>query len=605
MATAPPEDHKKNGESAIPAMKQDRAEFIEMPDGNRIAVLKHRILLCAMPVGAIASLGALLNLDNLPGATIVDEITHGLMSTILILLTLVLYFRPQHSFIVMVLCIVTLAGGFGLRVLMALYGPNSEMPLEQVFPPVYGFVPLIFVLTFVVAPRRTALWLSLIFYIVTGAAVAIYVASHLELFKTTPMLGVIAQQYVIAHGLYIALLYIIPLIQREYEEAVVTMKNVEREQRLDALERAQHDRLDLALSASKMGIWQWSVPDDALVWDRRMHRLLGLSEEGFENQHRKMADLTRLIVPEDQRIQREKLEQVLDQGDVLETQFRVLTQNQGLRYLAIRGRVYRDKRSQPMRMAGVCWDVTEQENRRLELERSNQDLTQFAFVASHDLREPMRGIRGFTELLQRRLDDKLDDQSREYMEFISTGIARANDMIEGLLDYSNAGNKQQNLSMTDCEKVMAQVRHNLVVLIEENHAQIDCPRPLPRVWADAQQLTRLLQNLIANAIYYRKPDVVPRITVEAEQKGTEWLFSVTDNGIGIDKGNQQRIFQIFKRLDKSTTGTGIGLAICKKIVAQHGGHIFVESEPGQGASFRFTLPYTPGDLSHSDLPPET
>ena len=565
---------------------------------DRIALVKRKILLSAMPVGALASLGAYLNLGNIPGATGIDYAAHATLTIVLLLLTALLFWRPRLEFPVMVGCVLSLAGCFGLRIFLALFGPNSEMPIEQVFPPVYGFVPLIFVLIFVVAPRRAALLLSMSFYLTTAAFVIVYAARHLELLASTPMLGVIVQQYVVAHGLYIALLYIIPMIQREYEGAVIERENVRREQELEARERAQRERLDVALSASKMGLWELNVQTGRLLWDSGVYRLLDIDQEVVPEP--RMADLLKRVHPEDRSgLQRMLLGKVANvdgtggqKSSDLDTAVRLLIPGHGARVMAMRGRIYADDHGSPIRVAGVAWDITDEEARREELERSNRELREFAFVASHDLKEPLRGIRGFTELLARRLEGSLDDESRDYVEYINSGVLRANNLIEALLEYSRIGRNPLNLQAIDCNELLEEVQRGLHVQVAESRAKITV-QSLPRVLGDASQLSRLFQNLISNAIHYCKLDERPRITVKAYQADNEWVFSVSDNGIGIAAEHLERIFQIFQRLDKTRVdGTGIGLAVCKKIVDRHNGRLWVESEPGIGTTFSFTLPFT-------------
>jgi PAS domain S-box-containing protein len=202
-----------------------------------------------------------------------------------------------------------------------------------------------------------------------------------------------------------------------------------------------------------------------------------------------------------------------------------------------------------------------------ELQRSNKDLEQFAYVTSHDLQEPLRMIAGFMQLLSRRYTGKLDSDADEYISFAVTGASRMQNMISDLLAYSRVGTKGKPFEPTNSETILKQARDNLRVAIEENGAIITSD-PLPMVMADSSQLLQLLQNLIGNAIKFRSKDIVPRVHISAERKGAEQLFSISDNGIGIPADYYERIFVIFQRLHgrDEYPGTGIGLAICKKIV---------------------------------------
>lgn len=226
------------------------------------------------------------------------------------------------------------------------------------------------------------------------------------------------------------------------------------------------------------------------------------------------------------------------------------------------------------------------------LARSNAELEQFAYVASHDLREPLRTITGFVQLLQQHLKGKLDGTDERYMNFITDGARRMDALINDLLQYARLETRAQPFQPTNCNTVVDLVMENLRASIEETDAKVTHDRPLPTVHGDITQLIQLLQNLIVNGIKFRRPDEAPRIHVGVKKQDKEWVFSVRDNGIGIDPQYYKRIFVIFERLhphDKYP-GTGIGLAVCRKIVERHGGRIWVESELGKGSTFFFTVP---------------
>ena len=227
--------------------------------------------------------------------------------------------------------------------------------------------------------------------------------------------------------------------------------------------------------------------------------------------------------------------------------------------------------------------------RTAELARSNVELQQFAYIASHDLQEPLRMVTSYTRLLARRYQGRLDADADEFIAYAVDGANHMQTLINDLLSYSRLGTRGKPFEPADCTVVFAHALANLKIAIEESGAVVTHD-PLPTLLCDATQLTQLFQNLIGNAIKFRSAEP-PCVHVAAEQRGAEWLFVVRDNGIGIDPQYAQRIFIIFQRLHTRVEypGTGIGLAICKKIVERHGGRIWVESQAGQGARFCFTM----------------
>jgi light-regulated signal transduction histidine kinase (bacteriophytochrome) len=235
----------------------------------------------------------------------------------------------------------------------------------------------------------------------------------------------------------------------------------------------------------------------------------------------------------------------------------------------------------------------ELERQAKELRRSNKELEQFASVVSHDLQEPLRMITLYAQLLSRRYQGKLSAEEDEYFEYILEGTNRLQDLILNLLEYSRVQLRGNSFLATDCEEVFAQALRALSVSIEETGAVVTSD-PLPTVCADRTQLGQLFQNLLSNALKFHGPRP-PQIHVTAKPDGQEWLFSIQDQGIGLDPQFAERIFVIFQRLHtrKEYPGTGLGLALCKKIVERHGGRIWVNSQPGNGATFFFTLPIGP------------
>ena len=225
-----------------------------------------------------------------------------------------------------------------------------------------------------------------------------------------------------------------------------------------------------------------------------------------------------------------------------------------------------------------------------ELARSNADLEQFAYVASHDLQEPLRMVTAYTQLLAERYKGKLDESADKFIGYASEGAMRMQVLIQDLLAFSRVGRNGAVRALVDCNAVMEEVLQTLGTAIQESGALIT-QRKLPAIWADRTQMTQLFQNLIGNAIKFRGKEP-PVISVQGEKAGAQWSFSVSDNGIGIAPEYAESIFVVFQRLHARTEypGNGIGLAICKKIVERYGGRIWVESQAGSGSTFKFNIP---------------
>lgn len=258
----------------------------------------------------------------------------------------------------------------------------------------------------------------------------------------------------------------------------------------------------------------------------------------------------------------------------------------------------------------VLTDITEQKaveaelaSRTIELQRSNAELEQFAYVASHDLREPLRMISGYVGLLQRRYADKLDSDALEFIRFAADGASRMDRLVLDLLEFSRVGRLEQAPEPVAIGDVVARVRGDLGLMLDETGGQVTVPDELPVIFGNRPQLTRVFQNLIGNALKYRSPDRPPQVELTVRRRDGDWLFRIADNGIGIAREDFERIFQLFQRLHArgEYDGTGLGLAIAKKIIERHGGRIWVESEPGKGSRFYFTLPASPASTPPAKL----
>ena len=346
-----------------------------------------------------------------------------------------------------------------------------------------------------------------------------------------------------------------------------------------------------------------TTPGGMIQANKAFCDMLGYSEQELQKQS--WRDTTH---PDDLQITQAEVDALLS-GKKESTRLikRYLHKNGSAIWADVSTSLRRDAQGQPLYFMTTVLDISERKRAEEELKRSNAELEQFAYVASHDLQEPLRMVSSYVQLLKRRYHGKLDQDADEFIDFAADGAERMRKLINDLLAYSRLGTRGQVFALTNCESVLEQALDNLQITIQENKAQISHD-PLPEVLADESQLVQLFQNLIGNAIKFNetKPPTVhisatltARTSLPKREGGggwgpgsDVWLFSVHDNGIGIDPRYAERIFIIFQRLNERTKfpGTGIGLALCRKIVQRHGGQIWVESSPSEGATFFFTLP---------------
>ena len=373
-----------------------------------------------------------------------------------------------------------------------------------------------------------------------------------------------------------------------------TVRDITERKRAEEELNLLSNRLLLATRAASIGIWDFDPVNNVLIWDDQMFRVYGVPREKFSAAFEAWQAT---VHPEDLPREMEKVRMALQGEQEFDSEFRVIWPDKSIHHIKANASVFWDASGKAARMIGTNWDITAQKRAEeelartvAELARSNADLAQFASVASHDLQEPLRAVAGCVELLQRRYGDKLDAQAAEWMQLTVEGAKRMQTLIRDLLAYSRVGTRGKSFERTDASTALDLALANLATAIRESGAVITHD-PLPSLVADPTQMAQLFQNLIGNALKFCK-ERSPEIHVGAQRGKEGWTLSVRDNGIGIEPQYRERIFVIFQRLHTRAEypGTGIGLAICHRIVERHSGRIWVESEPGKGSTFYFTIP---------------
>ncbi len=380
---------------------------------------------------------------------------------------------------------------------------------------------------------------------------------------------------------------------------VVAERTAELSQTNAALEReiAERERAESRFSAMAQSAVEAIISADSagriLTWNNGAHGIFGYTADEVVGK-----PLTRLMPERYHALHRQGIERMggLGKSALMGT---VIELN-GLRkdgrefplaltlstWTSVEGRFY----------GGIIRDITERQRAEqalrqtaAELAQSNADLAQFAYVASHDLQEPLRAVAGCVQMLQQRHRDQLDARAHELIAHAVAGVTRMHTLIQDLLAYSWVGARSEPLQPTDCAAVLNDVLASLEVSIRESRAAVTAA-PLPTVMANPAQLRQVFQHLIGNALKFRG-EAPPRIRIGVKHAGGEWVFAVCDNGIGIHPQYFERIFQVFQRLhtQRKYEGSGIGLAICKKIIERHGGRIWVTSKPSKGSTFSFTI----------------
>lgn len=377
------------------------------------------------------------------------------------------------------------------------------------------------------------------------------------------------------------------------------LKNLSTENQLEELKKKLRDQeilFDNILEGTLAGYWDWYIQDDYEYMSPGFKSMFGYEDHEIPNHPTAWQEI---IHPDDLPYVFEVFDKhVSSKGKIpYDNQVRYFHKDGSIVWVYCRGKVIEwDETGQPIRMVGCHVDITklkkaeDTEKYAIQLEKKNKELKEFAYVASHDLQEPLRTINSFVDILKEEYEDKLDQDANTYLRYISEGAKRMSALVKDLLDYNRLGANSEHKDV-DLNTIMEQVRADLNATVKKQEAEL-IVNSLPTVSGQETELRLLFQNLISNALKFSKKEVKPRIKVSCKEDGSQYLFSVEDNGIGIEEEFKERIFVIFQRLHSASAyeGTGIGLALCRKIVDSHGGEIKVTSVPGQGSNFLFTLP---------------
>ncbi len=344
-----------------------------------------------------------------------------------------------------------------------------------------------------------------------------------------------------------------------------------------------------AQKIARLGSWVLDMRTNDLTWSKQVFEIFGVPEKDRALTYKQFMSM---VYPDDREEVDRAYWQALHAKRPYDIEHRIIRQSDGeVRWVAELCEHQRDAEGNVIRSDGIVQDITEHKRLVEALRRSNDDLRQFAHVASHDLREPLRTISSFLQILEKKYTFNLDDEGREYIRFAVDGAKRMDHIIRDLLFYSSIKMDTVQNDVVNTENVLKKLLQDIEGHSGNRNASITHDK-LPNVMGDSVQIYQLFQNIISNSIKYSKENVDPVIHISSSNQDGETIFSISDNGIGIKKEYFEKIFIIFQRLHsrEHSVGTGIGLAICKKIVEHHGGRIWVDSVPGQGSTFFFTLP---------------
>ncbi len=378
--------------------------------------------------------------------------------------------------------------------------------------------------------------------------------------------------------------------------------------------RENQSRLDLALRSAHMGVWRLDLIENKRHFDDQVCHLLGIEPATFTGSEE---EFYKAVHSDDREMLKAVWARTIEQDVPYEAEYRAVWPDGSVHYVTARGKLVHDDNGQPVMVNGLIWDITDRKQMEDELRRSrtelelrvrertvelsttvtrleqlNEELQEFAFIASHDLQEPLRKIQTFGNMLVKKHKDSLSSEGKDYMERVTKAANRMSEMLRALINYSRTGTSELNYQPVSLTEVAKDAASDLEILINKANGSVEISE-LPTVDADAALLRQLFQNVIGNAIKYRKESEPPIVKIYGRIADSVCHVFIEDNGIGFDACYSNKIFKPFQRLHARNApykGTGMGLAICRKIAARHGGDITARSIPGQGTTFIVTLP---------------
>jgi PAS domain S-box-containing protein len=348
------------------------------------------------------------------------------------------------------------------------------------------------------------------------------------------------------------------------------------------------NRLQLAIHATSIGIWDWDIANNNTVWDDEMYQMYNVDH----NDPRTITEAWEAAIhPDDFETVKENLEMALRGEEEYDTEFRIIWKDKTVHHVKGNALVQRDRSGNAIRMIGTNTDITQRKEAEEEILQLNKNLDQFANITAHDLQEPIRMVSGFLGLLDKKYSAGIDEQGKTYIYRAKDGADRMSILIKDLLEFSRSGNKGAKKEPVDLGVVMDLVNKDLSIVVADTGSILHIPPCLPTVVGTQSALYRLFLNLISNGIKFRKKETAPEVTLTVNELPDSWEFTLQDNGIGIAEKDQPKLFQAFQRLHRREDypGTGLGLVTCKKIVETHGGKIWITSEYGKGTAFHFTI----------------